>query len=463
MATAQDPNYTDGKRVYRTLREMRLLRDYAWRQIPHMNARVLARSHKSKRAMMGVVMDQRATAVADLAKALFMREEWVRERQKSEVKMGDALMPPDRWKKVERYARGVVDGRVAALDKGIERNLARLNALKDEGKKERGQELMTLKRRILVLRTQRNRMLRCKEAVDHLNGMPVPEERQAQWSDELRALVTARKRKIAAGKKFQEQSANVAQEELEAMLTQGWKTPRQKETAKRRTKADIRAAGESEAGKQEEDGQNEIISSYFRSGWLPRTKKEIKEYSKGPYYRADGWVEGPHDSLIEHRRYVWKVKGTQYFSDTHHIAYPRGETLVLPPSAIKIKWLDIKDAEYAQSWPNDVYHAHIGLLGYHTKYTMPHPDAGPIMEVRTVPERVQRKWDGVEEGVVLDGEASEEPPPETKERNEGGDGRKKEEQGDVKEGEKKSIWSRVRSLPASIMGSMSRARPEARL
>lgn len=435
---------------------------------------------------MCVVMDQRATAVADLAKALSMREEWDRERMEDKGTMEEALMPRDRWKKVERYARGVVDGRVDALNKGIERNLARLKELRDQGKKERGEELMTLKRRILVLRTQRNRMLRCKEAVDHVNGIPVPEERQAQWSEDLRARVKARQRKIAAEKKYQEVTSKTEQATkkqepvaiaelpssptvrppeqankgfIHKMLTRDWRTLHQEETAKPPTEAEIRAAKERKEERLERENRNAVISSFVRSGWHPSTKEDIEKFSKKVNWRDDGWLEGPQGAILENRRYVWKTKGTKYFSVMHHIAYPKGEKLVLPPNAIKVKWLDIRDAEHAKSWPKDVYHAHMGLLGYHTKYTMPHPDAGPIREVRTVPNRIQRKWDGVQEDVVLDGEANEEPPPETKD---GGE-KEKVEQGEVKEEERKSIWSRVRSLPASLLGGLSRSRPEARL
>jgi hypothetical protein len=470
--------------VYKTLREMRLLRDYAWRQIPHMNARVQEKSQKSKRAMMRVVMDQMATAVADLAKALFMREEWVRARMEDEGTMEEALMPRDRWKKVETYARGVVDGRVDALDKGIERNLARLKELRDQGEKERGQELMTLKRRILVLRTQRNRMLRCKEAVDHVNGISVSEERQAQWSEDLRARVKARQRKIAAEKKHQDLTATTEQAAgkqepvantespssptvrppeqgnksfIQKMLTQDWRTLHPEETAKPRSEAEIPAVKETKEEKMERETRKAVISSFIRSGWHPSTKEDIEKFSKPVHWRDDGWLEGPQEAILEHRRYVWKMKGTKYFSVMHNIAYPKGEKLVLPPNAIKIKWLDIRDAEHAKSWPKDVYHVHMGLLGYHTKYTMPHPDAGPIREVRTVPNRIQGRWDGVQEDVLLDGEASEEPPPETK------DGGERGEQGEVKEKEKRSVWSRVRSLPDSVLGGMWRSRSAARL
>ena len=396
-ALARDPHFADGLRVFQTLRELRTLRDYAWRGVPHMREAVLARRADGRRAMMGRLMDQRATAVADLASALWMRSEWVarREEERERVRQGVRTLYEERWKKVVRYAQGVADGRTEALRKGIERAEERLQSLSDAGAKD--EEIGKVKRQLFEMRTNRNRMLRCRDAVDYVNGVSVPEERKEKWSKTLRELIQVQKEGLDS---LPSKSVENAVEKAKASVVEKIMQDEENKSAD-----GLAAASDTELGV---DGQPAEEIFVKRSGWGPE-----------------------EDQFLERRRYVWKIKGRKFFSDTHYISYPKGEDIIIPPNGIKIKWLDIRDAQYANSWPSNVYHARMGLLGYHTKYTMPHPDSGPIMEVETMPEEEQEQ--------EFDMAYSELPATAVQE-------------------ERKSMWSRILSLPSGIFGRVFRSR-----
>lgn len=409
-----------------------------------MNEKISAVCHKSKRAMMSELRDQRATAVADLAKALFMREEWV-ERDFEELRKRydlDAAQQGNRWAKVEAYAEGVGRGRVDALDKGIQKNLARLSRLREQGKKDEDDEVKVLRRRIIELKTHRSRMLRCKDAVDYVNGIAVPEERQEKWSKTLRALIEEEKQRREQPTELVLDAASRARKDVLQNFLDTDATA-QAETSSSGMQGDAQASGarttEVQSKRDQESGflhrdftaaETEYAAAAKRVGWLPTEDNLAK-----PWIKPSGYVD-PSDLFLEHRRYVWKIKGRKKFSDTHTIGYPKGESVEVPDDAIKIKWLDIRDAQYAEAWPGNVYHVQMGLLGRHTAYTMPHPDAGPMFEVNVRPE------EPAEEGVELDREVSEEPPSkdgEGKEKKDKTDG----DSGDGKQAVPSSFLTRV--------------------
>jgi len=383
--------------MFQTLRELRTLRDYAWRAVPHMREAVLGRRADGRKAMMGRLMDQRATAVADLAKVLWMRAAWVarREEERERARRGVRTLYEERWNKVRRYAQGVADGRTEALRKGIERAEARLQGLNDAGAKD--EEIGKIRRQLFEMRTNRNRMLRCKDAVDYVNGLPVPEERKEKWSKTLRELIQVQKEGLDS---LPSESVENAVEKAKVSVVKKIMQDEQSTSAE-----GLAATSDAESGV---DGQSTEEIFVKRSGWVPG-----------------------EEQFLERRRYVWKIKGRKFFSDTHYISYPKGEDIIIPPNGIKIKWLDIRDAQYAQSWPSNVYHARMGLLGYHTKYTMPHPDTGPIMEVETMPEEEQEQ--------EFDMAYPESPAAEAQD-------------------ERKSMWSRILSVPSSIFGRVFRSR-----
>ena len=401
-ALAHDPNFADGLRLFQTLREMRTLRDYAWKTIPHMRDAVMSKQADGRKAMMGRLMDQRATAVADLARALWLRMDWVQQRRVEKERQRGELQKlyDDKWKKVERLAEGVADGRVEALGKGIEKNEAMLQSLSDAGAKE--DDTLKVRRKLFEMRTQRNRMLRCKDAVDHVKGVSIPEDRKEKWSKTLRTLILVQK------------------EGLESIPS------KPVEKAIEKAKAGVVKT----IMQNEESNSTDTLTAASDTGLgVPAATSDGEQSAEDIFVKRSGWGS-PEDQFLERRRYVWKIKGTKFYSDTHYISYPKGEDITVPSNAIKIKWLDIRDAQYARSWPLDVYHARMGLLGYHTKYTMPHPDSGAIMEVEAMPEEEQtEEFD----------DAYSEPP-------------SKEMQ------EKKSMWSRIISLPSNIFGRVFRSR-----
>lgn len=382
----------DGLRAYKVLREFRLLRDYAWREIPHFNPALRDKSEfqdapnfstgyheiedgqlppkklekvkemllKKKRAWM--LMDQRATSVADLAKVLQMREGWVREREaKAEKKKnGVETKHANQWARVEKLAALASGSRMETIKHHLAREQDRLEKSKRDNILEKIAETERLVRNLM---TARNRLQRAREAVDEVSGVNIPNSKKKRWNQQLTSLVEAQKQRLSRkadptiGEPIPKTVEKVIQDAKQSMLHQVSNGPAQDKFQE--------AENEDSTGKI-----TKVIESWRKIRKGRRKGKRARQF----------------------RREILKRE-------------IEVDTTKLPAEAIRIKWLDVRDAEWAESWPEDVYHAHMGLLTEHTKYTMPHPDEAASFKPK---EWVEQEEEQLGEDIVLDGEASEE-------------------------------------------------------
>jgi len=384
----------DGLRAYRVLREFRLLRDYAWREIPHFNPALRDRSEfqdapnfstgypdikdgellpkkqekvmemlrKKRRAWM--LMDQRATSVADLAKVLQMREGWVGEREAKAKRKKDTEEKKhvNRWARVERLAALAKGSRMETIEGHLAREQERLEKFKRDNILEKVAETERLVRN---LKTARNRLQRAREAVDKVNGVNIPNSRKKHWNQQLTSLVEAQKQRLS-GK--------------------------------------IEPALEEPVPKTVEQAVQNAKQSMLQRLWYGSTQEELREQeaeSEAPTEKKTKIIE----SWSKVRKGRRKGKKTRQFKEIRVRREIEVDNTELPAGAIKIKWLDLRNAEWAESWPKDVFHAHMGLLTAHTKYTMPHPDEAPSIEPK---EWVNQDEEQSGEDVALRGEANEE-------------------------------------------------------
>ncbi|KAF2397872.1 hypothetical protein EJ06DRAFT_550834 [Trichodelitschia bisporula] len=63
----------------------------------------------------------------------------------------------------------------------------------------------------------------------------------------------------------------------------------------------------------------------------------------------------------------------------------------VPENAIRIKWTDLRDAEYAAEWPASVYHEWMGIMTRRTRrFTAPKPKWPPVLEIKGKREKRER-------------------------------------------------------------------------
>jgi len=382
----------DGLRAYRVLREFRLLRDYAWREIPQFNPalrdssefrdapkfstgysdiedgklqlkkmeKVKEMIRKKRRAWM--LMDQRATSVADLAKVLQMREGWVREKEAKVKKKKDAeeTKHASQWARVERLAALARGSRMETIQRHLAREQDRLEKFKRDNVLEKITETEKLVKNLM---TARNRLQRAREAVDEVDGMNLSNSKKKRWNQVLTSLVETQKQKV--GKKVESTSEESIPKTVEQAV----------QDAKESTLQQL-------SNEPAQDGLHEVENE-------APTKETTKVMESWRTVRK-GRRKGKKKRIFRKERFGREVEL---------------DTTELPAEAIKIKWLDLRNAEWAESWPDDVYHAHMGLLTEQTKYTMPHPDEAPRFEPK---EWVERGEEQPDEDIILDGMAYEE-------------------------------------------------------
>jgi hypothetical protein len=382
----------DGLRAYKVLREFRLLRDYAWREIPHFNPalrdgsdlrdapdfstgyhkieegnlqpkileKVKEMLKKKKRAWL--LMDQRATSVADLAKVLQMREEWVREREaKAEKKKnGEETKHANQWAKVERLAALARSSRMDTIKQHLAREQDRLEKFKRDNILEK---ITETERLVKNLMTARNRLQRAREAVDEVSGVNISNTKKKHWNQQLTSLVEAQKQKLSG----------------KADPTSGELVPKTVETAVQDVKQSMLHQVSNKSAQDE----------------FQETKNEA----------PTGKMTKVIDSLRTIRKGRRKGKKKRLFRKETFTREIEVDTTKLPAEAIKIKWLDLRNAEWSESWPEDVYHAQMGLLTEHTKYTMPHPDEAPSFKPKEWDEQKEEQANEEDFGEVEEADA----------------------------------------------------------
>jgi len=211
--------------------------------------------------------------------------------------------------------------------------------------------------------TARNRLQRAREAVDEANGTNISNSKKKHWNQQLTSLVEAQKRRVSG--KADPTSEESVPKTVEQVVQNVKQTALQKVL-------------NGPAKDEFQEAENETPT-----GKTTKVIKTLRTFRKG-------------------RRKGKKQKQFKKDMFTREIEI---DTTELPSQAIKIKWLDLQNAEWAESWPEDVYHANMGLLTEHTKYTMPHPDEAPTFKPR---EWIELGETQSGEDIALDTKADEE-------------------------------------------------------
>lgn len=200
------PSPEFGMNVYQKLREYRHVRDYQWTFRPTTEEvqKTLEKAIKNKRMPKFdnrlptlkergmLLMDQKATTIADLADILTRESESARNKEKLEeerLKKAGARKRAN-WAQVEKLAERARAGELQNYDAWIKRREEQIEAAESERIKARG------KKGLMMLKIKRNELLRAKEAFDFVKGLPVDLNQRLKWNKNFSAMVQSRTTRI---------------------------------------------------------------------------------------------------------------------------------------------------------------------------------------------------------------------------------------------------------------------------
>lgn len=202
--TCPSPEF--GMNVYQKLREYRHVRDYNWTFAPtpkeikesveKANKRQTTPRFDTRlptmkeRAML--LMDQKASAIADLAHVIKREAEIARDKDllKKQKLKKEGDRKEWQWKQITNLAAKARAGELENFEGWIKRREGEIEAATDERSKARG------KKGLMMLKIKRNELLRAKEALDFIEGKEVPLIQRLKWNQNLCAMVQSRTDRI---------------------------------------------------------------------------------------------------------------------------------------------------------------------------------------------------------------------------------------------------------------------------
>ncbi|QDS76140.1 hypothetical protein FKW77_007094 [Venturia effusa] len=199
FAAVVTPDQQFGMNVYQKLREYRHVRDYQWtfrpttkeveetlqkaieeRRMPKFDNRLPTLKERGM-----LLMDQKASTIADLSHILEREADIARKNKKLEQERVDRAenIKRTRWAQVERMASRARAGELEKYEAWIKRREDAIEAAQSDRNKALG------KKGLMMLKIKRNELLRAKQAVDFVEGREVPLPQRLSWNQSLSALV----------------------------------------------------------------------------------------------------------------------------------------------------------------------------------------------------------------------------------------------------------------------------------
>lgn len=200
------PSPDFGMNVYQKLREYRHVRDYQWtfrptaeevqetlekaiesKRMPKFDNRLPTLKERGK-----LLMDQKASTIADLAHILGRETEIARNKGKLEeerIKKAEEIKEA-KWTRVEKVALRARAGELQKYDAWVKRREEEIETAESEKSKARG------KKGLMMLKIKRNELLRAKEALDFVQGLEVSLSQRLKWNQNLSTMVQSRTKRI---------------------------------------------------------------------------------------------------------------------------------------------------------------------------------------------------------------------------------------------------------------------------
>lgn len=200
------PSPEFGMNVYQKLREYRHVRDYHWtfrptnqevqetlekaiekKRMPKFDSRLPTLKERGK-----LLMDQKASTIADMAHILWRETESARRKKTLEEQGTKKLerIKRAKWAEVKNMALRARAGELEKYNSWVLRREDAIKAAETDKNKALG------KKGLMMLKIKRNELLRAKEAVDFVDGREVSLAQRLKWNRNLSAMVQSRTARI---------------------------------------------------------------------------------------------------------------------------------------------------------------------------------------------------------------------------------------------------------------------------
>ncbi|TKA64611.1 hypothetical protein B0A49_12069, partial [Cryomyces minteri] len=365
------PSPPQGLNAYRRLCELRKLHQLSW-DVPGNTSDALPPKRKPKlipepdekpfdktKLRKRLLMDEKAYSIADLASTLVWQENKGRETQEERTKEAEALVEMEQEQvtkeeaKIMRLAKRAAAGELTQGAKAIAKIERRIRTRRVSDPAKEKERLKKTYHDIKSFRLLMDRMKEAQTAVQMQETYVAQEALKTQEASEARKAEEA-------------QEAAPAQDVTKAQASAPAKAP---------------VSGASHAGDENDVGAGENNASTEEDA---AKKSKVLELARE---RAAEWVA----------KYAARKASCGRHGKLRELTLGE-ERPVMTMDGVRIQWADVRDAEYAEKWPEAVGHEEMNYF----RHTAPHPSSGPK------PTLTEEEEEQMEENVTLDGEVGEE-------------------------------------------------------
>jgi predicted nucleic acid-binding Zn-ribbon protein len=320
MAIVQFPNNSRGLSAYRKLRELRILRDYSWRESQPSLLKLPVKLRRKR------LMDQKVTCMVDLATVIDKQNTEIEKRaaEEPEEEKKSRLLK-ERWKKTEELAMVAEQGGITELEKEM-----------------------------TELQTKLEKQGAGPAAV--FTGLKDLRKRRKIMGEAVHAVTT-----IAGWKKVEKMATEAEQENIaqfEGNLTE----------------LQTRLEGQGESTAAVDKALKRMREKRSKLLQAPHAVKAMAEADLNQVNWSDLALEEPMVEMVKNVRHICKTLGATIDTPTSSKSTLDGEHFENQASdskEIRIYWRDNADFEVVDKWPSNVHHDTIGLLTGQSRYVAP--------------------------------------------------------------------------------------------